>query len=214
MSAQSPGYRGARRLYSGRREQRGVVLLIALIVLVALMLASVSLVRSVDTANVIAGNLAFKRASVQAADFGVEAAATALPDIVATTLDSDATPGSGGSPNYWYYATRRITDLNGVPTTFAIGQAGAPAPIDWNRVPVANTVAGNAVRVVIDRLCLGPAPVLDLAASCFHEASSEGGTNVSGKKAMTSVTMVYYRVTVHVTGPRNTVSMVQAILGR
>src|ERR1044072_4039301 len=82
--------------------QRGVVLFIALIVLVALMLASVSLVRSVDTANIIAGNLAFKQASVQAADTGIEAAVAALPTIVSSTLNSDSTPTSG-PPNYWYY---------------------------------------------------------------------------------------------------------------
>jgi type IV pilus assembly protein PilX len=196
-----------------RQRQRGVVLLIALIVLVALMLASVSLVRSVDTANVIAGNLAFKQASVQAADFGIEAAATALPDIVATTLDTDVTPGSSGALRYRYYATRRVADANGVPTQTAVGTAGAPAPIDWSTVPVADTRAGNVIRVVIDRLCTGPAPVADPAASCFHEASNDGGSQSINKQVFTSVTMVYYRVTVQVTGPRNTVSMVQAILG-
>jgi type IV pilus assembly protein PilX len=185
------------------------VLLIALIVLVALMLASVSLVRSVDTANVIAGNLAFKQASVQAADLGIETAVTALPNIVATTLDTDTTSG-----NYRYYATRRIADTNGVPTTTAVGgDPAAATPIDWNQVPVADTRAGNTVRVVIDRLCVGPTPVVDPIASCFHEASSDGASQSINKQVFTSVTMIYYRVTVRVTGPRNTVSMVQAILG-
>src|SRR3954469_13437461 len=96
-------------------RERGVVLFIALIVLVALMLASVSLVRSVDTANIIAGNLAFKQASVQAADFGIETEAAALPTIITTTgVNTDVTP-TGGSPNYWYYGTRRATDANGAP---------------------------------------------------------------------------------------------------
>ena len=196
------------------RRQSGVVLLIALIVLVALMLASVSLVRSVDTANIIAGNLAFKQASVQAADFGIETAVAQLPNIIATSLDADVTPNGSGPPSYWYYATRRDVDEAGVPTTRATGVAGPATPIDWNRVPVANTVAGNAVRVVIDRLCLGPAPVANPAESCFHEATSDGSSKGIGKTVFTAVTMVYYRVTVRVTGPRNTVSTVQAILGR
>jgi Tfp pilus assembly protein PilX len=196
-------------MHRSRDRQKGVVLIIALIVLVALMLASVSLVRSVDTANVVAGNLAFKQASVQAADFGIETAVTALPNIVATTLDADRT-----SANYWYYATRRIEDTNGVPTTMAVGgDPAAASPIDWNQVPVADTRAGNTIRVVIDRLCVGPTPVVDPIASCFHEASSDGASQSINKQVFTSVTMVYYRVTVRVTGPRNTVSMVQAILG-
>jgi Tfp pilus assembly protein PilX len=198
-------------MHRSRDRQRGVVLIIALIVLVALMLASVSLVRSVDTANVVAGNLAFKQASVQAADFGIETAVTALPNIVATSLDTDkVTPNSG---TYWYYATRRAEDVNGVPTRLGVDGTGTAAPIDWNQVPVADTRAGNTIRVVIDRLCVGPTPVLDPVVSCFHEASSEGASQSINKQVFTSVTMVYYRVTVRVTGPRNTVSMVQAILG-
>jgi Tfp pilus assembly protein PilX len=43
-----------------KHAQQGVVLLMALIMLVALTLAGIALVRSVDTTNLIAGNLAFK----------------------------------------------------------------------------------------------------------------------------------------------------------
>ena len=45
-------------------KQRGVVLFIALIALVAMSLAAVALVRSVDTATIIAGNLAFKQSEL------------------------------------------------------------------------------------------------------------------------------------------------------
>lgn len=192
-------------------RQSGAVLFIALIVLVAMMLASIALVRSVDTANVIAGNLAFKQAALQASDFGVEAAVTTLPTIIATTLDANVTPV--GSGTYWYYATRRDTDANGVPLTREAGTAGAATPIDWSSVPIATTVSGNAVRIVIDRLCRGPAPVADIEASCFHEGTMGGRSQAIGRKAFTSVTIVYYRVTAQVTGPRNTVSMVQAVVG-
>lgn len=211
MIAQRACHLSRRSMRGPGSHQKGVVLLVALIVLVALMLASVSLVRSVDTANVVAGNLAFKQASVQAADFGIETAVTALPNIVATTLDADRTPEKTGT--YWYYATRRAEDVNGVPTNLSVDGTGTAAPIDWGKVPVAATPAGNTVKVVIDRLCVGPTPVVDPIASCFHEASSDGGSQSINKQVFTSVTMVYYRVTVQVTGPRNTVTMVQAILG-
>ena len=42
-----------------RRKQSGVVLFISLIILVAMSLAGIALIRSVDTSNLIAGNLAF-----------------------------------------------------------------------------------------------------------------------------------------------------------
>lgn len=196
-----------------RSAQKGAVLFIALIVLVAMMLASIALVRSVDTANVIAGNLAFKQATLQAGDFGIEAAATALPTIGAAP-DTTILPGPNGTPTYWYYSTRRDTDVNGVPITREYGSGGAVTAIDWTAIPVATTVAGNSVQVVIDRLCRGPGPVTDLGAACFHEGSSGGGTHVIGRTVFTMVTTVYYRITTRVTGPRNTVSMVQAIVGR
>ena len=198
-----------------KHRERGVVLFIALIVLVALMLASVSLVRSVDTANLIAGNLAFKQASIQAGDFGIEAAAAALPIIITTTgVNTDLTPTGNGPPNYWYYATRRETDAKGVPMATQVG-GGSPAAINWDNVPVANTVAGNTVKVVIDRLCSEPTPsVEDIELYCFHDGASDDGSRDVPKPVIKSVPVVYYRVTARVTGPRSTVSVVQAILGR
>jgi len=193
-----------------------MVLFIALIVLVAMTLAGIALVRSVDTANVIAGNLAFKQATLHAADLGVEAAVTVLPNIIATNLDTDLTPAANSAdPNYWYYASRRETDVYGVPTQKQYGAAGAAAAIDWTQVPVAQTIAGNSVRIVIDRLCQGPAPVTDLQGKCFADAPTAGsGSQKTGAIVFSATPAVYYRVTVRVSGPRNTTSMVQAILSR
>lgn len=55
-------------------KQRGVVLFFALIALVAMSLAAVALIRSVDTSTLIAGNLAFKQATKNSAEAGIEAA--------------------------------------------------------------------------------------------------------------------------------------------
>src|SRR2546428_13810539 len=56
------------------RRQRGVTLFIALIVLVAMTMAAVAMMRSVDTATVVAGNIGFRQSAVNAADQGVQAA--------------------------------------------------------------------------------------------------------------------------------------------
>ena len=206
------------RARSAAGSQQGMVLFIALIVLVAMTLAGLALVRSVDTANVIAGNLAFKQSTLQAGDLGVEAAVTALPTIIAGSVDTDLTPAaSSTNPNYWYYASRRETDTYGVPTQKQNGAAGAAAAIDWSQLPIATTTAGGSVRVqmVIDRLCNGPPPVTDLLANCFAEAGVGGsGSQKAGASIFTATPTVYYRLTARVTGPRNTVSMVQAILSR
>src|SRR4051812_32753519 len=57
------------------RRQDGVVLFIALIVLVAMTLAGIAMIRSVDTALGIAGNMAFKQATLQGTDRGIKTAA-------------------------------------------------------------------------------------------------------------------------------------------
>lgn len=190
------------------RKQQGVVLFIALIVLVALTMAGIALVRSVDTSNVIAGNLAFKQGTLQAADVGVEAAVSALPTILANWDNAH----SGAT--YRYYPTRREDDTTGAPTAKEYGAAGAAAAIDWAAVPEASNVSGNSVRVVVDRLCQGPPPVTDIQGKCFAEDPQGGGTKKVGGVVFSGSAVVYYRVTVRVVGPRNTTSMVQAIISR
>jgi hypothetical protein len=59
-------------------RQRGVVLFIALIVMVAMSLAAIALIRSVDTTNILIGNLAFRQSSILPANMAVEQAAAAL----------------------------------------------------------------------------------------------------------------------------------------
>jgi hypothetical protein len=51
-------------------RQRGVVLIVALLVLVVTVPAAVALVRSVDVATLVSGQSAFRLAAVQATDAG------------------------------------------------------------------------------------------------------------------------------------------------
>ena len=75
------------------RRQHGVVMFISLIILVAMTLAGIALMRSVDTGTIIAGNLAFRQNTTYVGDIGVEAARAwlTLPATTAVTLWNDAT---------------------------------------------------------------------------------------------------------------------------
>ena len=198
-------------------KQRGVVLFIALIALVALTLAGIALMRSVDTGNVIAGNLAFQQAALQASDIGTETALAALPNIIAPvggSLDAVCL-ACAANPMGLYYPTMRTVDANGVPTTTespplpTVPTPGPPIP--WSTLPT-TTVSGYGIQYVIDRLCQGPAPVNNVQANCSMGAPLGGGTHKAGGIVFSAAGVVYYRVTVRVTGPRNAVSMVQTIL--
>jgi len=183
-------------------KQRGASLFIALIALVSMSLAGIALVRSVDTSNVIAGNMAFRQSALHTTDVGVEAAVNALGTITGSALEANYPSGcASGACNY--YPTLQATDTKGVPTI-----------INWSSVPATTVNNSYDVKYVIDRLCQGPAPVTDIAGKCYASASttSGGGTKKAGGVVFSSAQKVYYRVTVRVNGPRNTVSYAQVVL--
>ena len=204
-------------------KQTGVVLLIALIVLIAMTLAGIAMIRSTDTGNVVAGNIAFRQAALQEADVGVDAAFTALTTGVITSTTANATPR--------YYAIMQTAA-----TAPALGTTGVPSyitamtPTDaWSNADAYggtgfSATTGNRVRYVIERMCnlvpvtlAVPTTAAEIKDNCltYNPAS---GTNNSSRNALrvqlsNIVTPIaYYRVTVRVDGPRNTLSMAQSII--
>jgi type IV pilus assembly protein PilX len=185
-------------------RQEGVVLLISLIVLVAMTLAGVALMRSVDTAVGVAGNVAFKQSAVQVADTGTQQASVWLGNnSTGTTLQNDnaalgyfsARPGS--EPN-WY-------DIN-----------------SWGQSVVLNggtpDASGNVVRYVVHRMCTesntpynGSNGVANNQCALYFPLSTaaQGGSMQVGAAQFLGTPMIYYRVTTRVDGPRNTVSVIQ-----
>ena len=79
-----------------QKKQQGVVMIVALIVLVALILGSLALTKSVFTTNMIAGNLAFQKAATNSTDVGVEDAVAWLEQQTGKTGTCD--PGSTSWP--------------------------------------------------------------------------------------------------------------------
>ena len=189
------------------RRQRGVVLFISLIVLVAMTLAGVALVRSVDTTNLIAGNLAFKQGTTLSADAAIETARNWLLTQTNITLWNDST-GNG------YYSF--------TPTT----APGAETPwpqYNWTgaAIALAADAAGNQVSYVIQRLCKNTgdsSSVPPVNNSCINTAGTTGagvtqGTSMgAGRVSIAGALQYYYRVTAKISGPRNTVSYVQSII--
>ena len=89
-----------RRIVVSSRKQRGVVLLIALIILVAMTLAGIGMMRSVDTGSVIAGNLAFQQTTMHANDAGTSTGFSELIAVANTgnTADKTILEYSDGQP--------------------------------------------------------------------------------------------------------------------
>ena len=192
---------------ASNNRQRGVVLLVALIVLVALTLAGVALVRSVDTANLVAGNMSFHQSAIQAGERSTELAVSnwLQPNnaLGNTTLHNDAAgyvaAGTAQSP-----AAGQSWDAY-----WAALVAGGLTPQTAGGTPDA---AGNTVQYVVHRLCATTgAPHL---ANCAREPASTntGGSQAAGGLASIGNNRVYYRVTTRIEGPRRTVAYIQTIV--
>jgi Tfp pilus assembly protein PilX len=174
-----------------RARQQGVVLLIALIVLVAMTLAGLAIMRSVDTGNLVSGNVAFRQAALSSGDGGLDAAFTWLKtNSITGVLNNNSYPDG-------YYATVYA------PTDWTVSSAWANAKV------VGTDANGNSVSYVISRLCTNLGPYDANCASGGSVGSTKNNFDV-GQNAWTSPPVIYFRVTVRVDGPRSTLSIVQS----
>ncbi len=191
----------------GARHERGVVLWVAIIVLVAMTLAGLAMMRQMSAGTSIAGNIAFKESATSVADRGAEKARVWLTNNPSLVNNDNFAAGYHSS---WAASVD--------PSTFNWAQAvdlSDPLldPLQPNLDP---GQTGNAALMYIERLCLTPnLPALDPVQVC---SDKPGGNNTSrgGASYPTGIPppppQVYYRVTTRVDGPRNTRSYTQVLM--
>lgn len=180
---------------NGSTQQHGVVLIVTLIILILMTLATVSVVRSMDTGNVIAGNFAFKQAAMQASDRAITDAMNNLANII---------PSGGGNTSQ----TNRYSNVILTP----LDSLGVPTAINWASIPCrdqANNLCNPAVdngtyrvQYFIERRCYSQPNLSDnnsIKTNCDYE---ESGGNIA----------LRYRVIIRVQGPRNTLGMYEVML--
>lgn len=212
------------------RAQGGVTLLMALIALVALSLATLALVRSIDTGSLVLGNIGFKQDATASADLAAQQAVTWLT-VNNASLSTNAT-ASG-----YYASTTTDVDVTGqqLPTVTT------RVLVDWDQ----NSCSGNSVgtcslnstganaigdgsntaRYVIFRLCSAAGdenavdPLTLLPNNCAKpiatsttNAAKKGELNYSDPIRFGSASGPYYRIVVRVRGARNTTSFTETIV--
>lgn len=203
------------------KQTTGAGLVVALIMLVMMSAGAISLVRAVSTGRLMAANLAFRQAAILASDAGSEAAIAWLrTQIVTAALYAD-------QPDQGYYASvSGDIDITGAQTS------GTSVTIDWDddqcnhataqtcvtaSAPLAADAAGNVIRYTIHRLCRMAGSPQGGANSCLMaggsaSSSSKRSSLSYGASSRFSASMqVYYRITVRVRGPRNTVVFTQML---
>lgn len=186
-----------------RARQSGVVLLITLIVLVAMTLTAIAMVRSMDTTNIIAGNLSFQQAATHSGDTGIETAIRWL-ELNAANLQNDNF-GNGYSSNFANPTPGQSWD-----------QYFRTAELAGRTLPIPMNLVNNTVTYMIERLCVTANTLPNaVGAGCtvtpafsISVSSSEDGGSVK----LNASTQQYYRITSRTVGPHNAKSYVQAII--
>ena len=179
------------------RRQRGIVLLIAIVAVMALAFAGMALVRAVATSVAIGDNVNARRQATYAATAALE------HDVVALFVDALVDPASD-DPSHNYYASRQAgEDRRGVPRMLR-------TPADY---PPGGSVIdagdGFVVRHVIERLCTLPgAATPDRCTLSPPSSEAAAGSSPAGEPPRQPA----YRVTLRVEGPAGAATYVQAML--
>ncbi|MGY0193580.1 pilus assembly PilX family protein [Leptothrix sp. BB-4] len=207
--------------------QRGVSLVFSLITLVALSLAAVALIRSVDTGATILGNLSFKQDTLLAADEATRQAIAWLDNNRGGTTLHASIEAQG-------YSAASVADLDpaGIrPSTNA--RYAQRVLIDWDMnncggfancvkpLATALSVGPNAVqaRWYIVRVCSNAGdPTLSTVACARPITAStaptaeKGEMNYTDPKLQQVVLSQYFRVIVRARGGRNTTSVTETLV--
>lgn len=184
---------------AARPRQRGVVMFVALIVMVAMALAALALVRAVDTTTAVVGNLGFRQASILPGNAAVEEAVSALFEKKSIALEAHDV-----SQNY-FASKLSGDDARGVPALLT----KACSTKNVAKV-LPEDAAGNTVCYVIERMCKDPGVATGINCDMLPPKVAAGTT--VGDPSVTLPQVPFYRLTVRVDGPRNTASFMQVML--
>jgi hypothetical protein len=169
-----------------------MVMAITLIALVLLLIGIVATLRSVDTSSILIGNLAFRRDLTNRAENAIVSARAAF---VSGGLQTEALRSADQAGSN--YSSFKLPSPAGIPTVLISDSAyealyGPPTP----------SSAGITLRWVIDRQCLAAGAFS--TASCEYTASSSDAGGSSWLHKPGGASRPVYRISVRVSGPRNT----------
>ncbi|HEX4885152.1 MAG TPA: hypothetical protein VFX05_13500 [Casimicrobiaceae bacterium] len=208
----TPTHRTRRRPHPPRPRQQGIVVFVALIAVVLMSLAAVGLMRTVHTSTMVVGNLAFRQAGAALATSAVE---KAVFDMFAPTKTIPDLTNHFTARNY--YAFRQLGEnAMGIPAALQGGNPPPAYPGGAQVITDPNDPSGQSqARYVIERMCLPtmPLPLEAEARYCEMIPPKQAGAGTGNVPVGINVPDIpYYRMTVRVDGPNNSVAFYQGML--
>ena len=212
----------------GPASQRGVVLLFSLIALVIMLIAAVALIRSFNTSLFSAGNIGFKRDMRNQSEMAmITTLGYFRPGGFLNTSANRANTPVPGANAFNYSATMLPTNAQGIPNALALSDANFAAAYSAPDLQSPDASGSVTVRYVIDRLCASAGDEATLGAgTCVladnPTAAGSGSLNLQSAERAGLLAAgaagggpavpkgVVYRLSMRVTGPRNTQSFFQS----
>jgi type IV pilus assembly protein PilX len=171
-----------------RPLQRGVTMLVVLILMVVMALGGMALARMTEIGTLASGNSAYREASLQASEVGLNTAYMAVRALG----NEEATAGS------WYWPTIQAIDAAGLPT------------LDFDAAPEV-TVGAYSVRYVVERMC-STTPVTATLRECLVKQVPQTESQRMGQDRLDPPNSRQFRITVRVTGPKSTETWIQSLV--
>lgn len=180
-------------------------MIITLVGLALILMSVMAMVRSFDTSLSMAGNLAFKRDLVNQGE-------RAMVKAKAVFATGDlAAPGArlDNSQSNNYSATALPSDTHGIP--IALINDAAFQSLGMTGADISDSTSGVRIRYVIDRLCTATGDFSASSCVAANVMTTTGGSGSKQAKNMGTPQPVY-RISVRVTGPRNTQAYLQTTM--
>jgi Tfp pilus assembly protein PilX len=173
-----------------KSRQDGVTMLVVLVLLSVMLLGALALARITEIGTLASGNSAFREASLQASEVGLNTAYMATRGIAVSAEDTSLAG--------WYWSTMQATDTQGIPN------------VDFDAAP--ELVVGNyRVRYVVERLC-NTSPVTNTMQQCLVKEVPQIESSKAGQESIDPPNSRQFRVTVRVTGPKETQAWIQSLV--
>ena len=197
----------ARALRPRRSRQRGVTMLFGLIALAIMMIGAAAMVRSMNTSMLMAGNLGFKRDLTNQAE---RATATVMTLMNTGALNTEALRQSDAVPRN-YSANILPTNAQGIPSVLVDDSTFTTKGAVANDISVADQ--GVVLRYVVDRLCVNTGVADGTHCTMSEPGAPSGGGPANAPRADDSAAVggggvlprqTVYRLSIRVSGPRNT----------
>lgn len=212
--------------------QAGIVLFFALLALAVMSIAAVALIRSVDTNALLSGNMVYRQSANTATNVALEGITEYIAKNVALTVSTANQPAMGYYANCSQFDTQpdalacdgsRLTTA----TWDSSNSALVPSQTDGNN-EILNGVdrQGNEIRYVVERMCnfstaeLNAGKAATDSSRCLMASSPSNcakcthnqGAVERVKQVNESPDSPLYRVTLRISGPKNTMTYMQSFI--